>query len=119
MPQINYYALMACVHLIGILGFQYTESFYFLIPGVGLILYSMWSFMKAVATILSPGDVEIEFDDDPFIYKVSLQVGVLLTAYITYTLGYEFFAGAATLLASTTILAAVYTWAYFYDEENE
>lgn len=117
--MLNSYVIVSAIHLASILAFQQTQIDYFLLPPVALIGYSMFSFVHAVSMILSPGEVEIEFDDDPTQLKLVQQSTVLLSIYILYTQGFALFAGAALLLVATTVLSILKTWAFFYAEGDE
>ena len=117
--MINSYTIVSAIHLASIFGFTQTQNEYFLIPAAGLIAYSMFSFIHAVSMILSPGEVEIQFDDDPSELKLIQQSTVLLSLYILYMQEYELFAGAGLLLSITTILSILKTWLYFYAEEED
>lgn len=117
--MINSYTIVSAIHLASIFGFTQTQNEYFLIPAAGLIAYAMFSFIHAVSMILSPGEVEIQFDDDPSELKLVQQSTALLSLYILYMQGYELFAGAGLLLSITTILSIIKTWLYFYADEEE
>jgi len=117
--MLNSYFIVSAVHLSGVLAFQYTGNEYWLFPGVALICWSMINFINAVGTILSPGEIEIEFDDVPSRLKLVQQLGAAITAYMMYTVGYQLFAGAAYFMILVTVWAILKTWAYFYGEENE
>lgn len=115
----NQYIFVSCLHLVSVIGFQYTTNPYFLIISVALLVFNVLMFMNAVSIILSPGDTEIQFDDDPTRLKLVQQAAAWMAMYFIYNEGYEMFVGAALIVSLITTFSVIRTWFYFYQEGDE
>ena len=117
--MINQYLLVSCLHLGSVIGFQYTTNSYFLLISMALLAFNSLTFLNAVSMILSPGDIEIHFDDDPTRLKLVQQATAWMAMYFIYNEGYEMFVGAALTVSLITTFAVIRTWLYFYQEGDE
>lgn len=105
------YLFWACVHIVGVFGFQYTESIWFLSLGTLHAAMNMFIFMFGVSAALTPNFEVEKLDGDKhkdFGYRFLMQMGIILTAVQIYMLGYGFFAGMLFLQAVVLAMTVVY-----------
>jgi hypothetical protein len=104
------YLFWALVHVVGVFGFQYTGSIWFLSAGVLHTLVNMFIFVFGVSAALTPNfDVE-KLDGDrhqDFGNRFLMQIGMILTAVQLFMIGYEFFAGMAILQGVVLSLSVI------------
>ena len=99
------YLFWALVHCIGVLGFQYTDSEWFLVVSVAHVSLSMLIFTIGAAAALNPNyDYNDDEDEEEIVnseygFRFLLQISFLVTATAIYNLGYAFFAGMIVLKA--------------------
>jgi len=110
--------MMALIHLVGILGFTYLNQPFYLLPGVVLISYQIYQYIKVGVLILSPyWELELDYDiETPLHHKMVYHISAALLIYTVWQFGYAFWAGIASLYTFTVITSMVLTW---YDGDGE
>ena len=114
------YLFWTLVHIIGLLGYQYTGVLWYLFPGVLHIAMNMFIFVIGTAAALSPNFEVKKLDEDMDKYlgnRFLCQIAAIVTAAQMFTIGYAFFAGMAVL--QSAILALSVVLQKIFDKNNE
>lgn len=112
--------LYTVAHLAGAIAFQFTGIWEFLIIGSTITIVNLWNFVKISTVVLSPlWDVELEWNvEEPLSAKCLFQLANAITLYLMYMQGFEFFVGAAALVALPSVLTLILV-AYYGIPEGE
>ena len=107
-------------HLAGAIAFQFTGIWEFLLIGSAITIINLWNFVKISTVVLSPlWDVELEWNvEEPLSAKCLFQLSNAITLYLMYMQGFEFFVGAAALVALPSVLTLILV-AYYGIPEGE
>jgi len=96
------YFFWAFVHILSIVGFQYTGVLWFLVPAVAHICIIMFAYIFTVAVAFDPNhEVKIIEPKKEYGPRFLVQLATAVTASQLYIIGYSFFAGMAMLQAVT------------------
>jgi hypothetical protein len=98
------------IHIVGLLGFQYTNVIWYLAPGAFHIGLNMFIFVFGTAAALSPNFKIEKLDEDVdrhLGYRFLSQIAAIVTATQLFMVGYAFFAGMAVLQSTVLALAVV------------
>lgn len=104
-----YHITIALVHITGVLAYQYTGIFWFLVLPAAQAMFSTFLFVNAAAFILSkPIDYQYEPESGNLGIRAVNQIATLVTAYQLVLVGYSFLAGAIFVTATALLLMLWY-----------
>jgi hypothetical protein len=104
-----YHITIALVHITGVLAYQYTGIFWFLVLPAAQAIFSIFLFTIVAAFILSkPMDYEYQPELGNLGIRAINQIATLVTAYQLVLAGYSFLAGAIFVTATALLVMLYY-----------
>jgi hypothetical protein len=102
------YFFWVLLHVLSVIGFQYTNVLWFLVPAVLHTIFIMVLYVISIATILDPNfntkTLTVNRDFGP---RFLFQFAIVITASQLFLIGYSFFAGMIIFQSITIGLSII------------